>query len=159
MRLPDFAFLSSESPRFLPGIFCFFGKTTRFWAMLTRLVINPQYILYNYYLLLHLTPLSIYNMSHGRIDFGVYLHELRTKRNLSQKKVADKLQIDISLLSKIEHGERQIQGHMLKPLAELFKLNYKNLQMEYLNQRIEDVFGDEPFFNETIIELASTRNK
>ena len=98
-------------------------------------------------------------MSHGRIDFGVYLHELRTKRNLSQKKVADKLQIDISLLSKIEHGERQIQGHMLKPLAELFKLNYKNLQMEYLNQKIEDVFGDEPFFNETIIELASTRNK
>ena len=98
-------------------------------------------------------------MSHGKIDFGVYLHELRKTKNFSQKKVADKLGIDISLLSKIEHGERQIQGHMLKPLAELFKLNYKNLQMEYLNQRIEDVFGDEPFFNETIMELASTRNK
>lgn len=85
--------------------------------------------------------------------------QLRTSNGYSQKKVADKLGIDISLLSKIEHGERHVQGHMLKPLAELFKLNYKNLQMEYLNQRIEDVFGDEPFFNETIMELASTRNK
>ena len=45
-------------------------------------------------------------MSSGRIDFGEYLHELRTTNGYSQKKVADKLGIDTSLLSKIEHGER-----------------------------------------------------
>ena len=55
--------------------------------------------------------------------------ELRTNAGYSQKKVADKLGIDISLLSKIEHGERHVQSHMLKPLSVLFKLNYKELQM------------------------------
>ena len=63
-------------------------------------------------------------MSSGRIDFGDYLLELRTNAGYSQKKVADKLGIDISLLSKIEHGERHVQSHMLKPLSVLFKLNY-----------------------------------
>ncbi len=89
-------------------------------------------------------------MSSGRIDFGEYLHELRTTNGYSQKKVADKLGIDISLLSKIEHGERHIQGHMLKPLAELFKLNYKEIQIQFLNQRILDSFGDEPYFFDAV---------
>lgn len=97
-------------------------------------------------------------MSYGKIDFGVYLHELRTASNFSQKKVADKLGIDISLLSKIEHGERQVQGHMLKPLAELFNLNYKQIQIQFLNQKIEDEFGNEPYFKETIKELASNKD-
>jgi transcriptional regulator with XRE-family HTH domain len=89
-------------------------------------------------------------MSSGRIDFGEYLHELRTTNGYSQKKVADKLGIDISLLSKIEHGERQVQGHMLKPISELFKLDYKQIQIQFLNQKIEDEFGNEPFFDDAI---------
>jgi transcriptional regulator with XRE-family HTH domain len=93
-------------------------------------------------------------MSSGRIDFGEYLHELRTTNGYSQKTVACKLGIDISLLSKIEHGERQIQSHMLKPLSEIFNLNYKKLQMEFLNQRIQDEYGDQPFFNEVILKLS-----
>jgi transcriptional regulator with XRE-family HTH domain len=94
-------------------------------------------------------------MSSGRIDFGEYLHELRSSNGYSQKKVADKLGIDISLLSKIEHGERQVQSHMLKPLSELFKLNYKELQMQFLNQRIEEEYGDQPFFNEVILKMTN----
>ena len=97
-------------------------------------------------------------MSSGRIDFGEYLLELRTNAGYSQKKVADKLGIDISMLSKIEHGERHVQGHMLKPLAELFKLDYKEIQIQYLNQKINDEFGNEPFFRETIKEIASTKD-
>jgi transcriptional regulator with XRE-family HTH domain len=42
-------------------------------------------------------------MSHGKIDFGEYLHQLRKNHKLSQKIVADKLGIDISMLSRIEH--------------------------------------------------------
>lgn len=96
-------------------------------------------------------------MSSARIDFGEYLLDLRTNAGYSQKKVADKLGIDISLLSKIEHGERHVQGHMLKPLSELFDLDYKQIQIQFLEQRIEDEFGNEPFFKETIKELASTK--
>jgi transcriptional regulator with XRE-family HTH domain len=89
-------------------------------------------------------------MSHGKIDFGEYLHQLRTEHKLSQKKVADKLGIDISMLSKIEHGERQVQSHMLKPIAELFDLDFKTLSIQFLQHRIEKDYGEATFFNEAI---------
>ncbi len=69
---------------------------------------------------------------------------------MSQKIVADKLGIDISMLSKIEHGERQLQSHMLKPLSELFDFDYKVLQIQFLNQKIEDEFGNEPYLRESL---------
>jgi transcriptional regulator with XRE-family HTH domain len=89
-------------------------------------------------------------MSHGKIDFGEYLYQLRRERKLSQKIVADKLGIDISMLCKIEHGDRQVQSHMLKPVAELFDLDYKNLQIKFLQQRIEQEYGKEKYFLEAI---------
>ena len=89
-------------------------------------------------------------MSHGKIDFGEYLHQLRTEHKLSQKIVADKLGIDISMLSKIEHGERQVQSHMLMPVAELFDLDYRMLQIQFLNQKIENEYGDQPYFEDAI---------
>ena len=97
-------------------------------------------------------------MSHGKIDFGEYLHQLRTEHKLSQKIVADKLGIDISMLSKIEHGERQVQSHMIKPVSELFDLDYRMLQIQFLNHRIESDYGDNPYFIDTI-NLISSKNK
>lgn len=98
-------------------------------------------------------------MSHGKIDFGVYLHELRTARNFSQKKVAEKLGIDISLLSKIEHGERQLQGHMLKALSEIFDLDYRLLQIKFLSKKLQDEFSDEPYFKDAIQDCISNLPK
>jgi len=98
-------------------------------------------------------------MHNGKIDFGAYIHQLRTEHQYSLKKVADKLGVDISLLSKIEHGERQVQGHMLKPIADLFKLNYKEIQIQFLNQKIEADYGDEKFFNEVIMHIYETKIK
>ena len=97
-----------------------------------------------------MTLLSINIMSHGKLNFGLYLHELRTTKSLSQKIVAKKLGIDISMLSKIEHGERQVQSHMLKPVSELFDLDYRILQIQFLNQKIADEFGEEPFLKEAL---------
>ncbi len=94
-------------------------------------------------------------MISGRIDFGKYILELRTAKGFSQKKVAEKLGIDISMLSKIEHGERQVQGHMLKPLAKLFEVDYKNLQIQLLQQKIEEEYGSEPYFFEAICQIKS----
>jgi transcriptional regulator with XRE-family HTH domain len=92
------------------------------------------------------------------IDFGTYIHNLRKEKKYSLKIVADKLGIDISMLSKIENGERQLQSHMLNGLVELFDLNYKEMQIQLLNQRIENEFGDEPFFLEAITILKKKGN-
>lgn len=83
------------------------------------------------------------------------IHQFRKERQLTLKFVADKLEIDLSMLSKIENGDRQIQSHMLKPLAELFKLDYKEIQIQYLNQKIVESFGDEPYFEEVILKMTS----
>jgi hypothetical protein len=43
---------------------------------------------------------------------------------------------------------------MLKSVSELFDLNYRTLQIQFLNQRIEDEFGKEPFYKEAIAKLS-----
>lgn len=83
--------------------------------------------------------------------FGAYLHDLRVKHQLPLRTVADKLGIDVSMLSKIEHGERMVQTHMLTGIAELFNLNYRELQIQFLNSRMEAEFGQEPFFKESLV--------
>ena len=88
------------------------------------------------------------------IEFGTYIHGLRKEKKYSLKIVADKLGIDISLLSKIENGERQLQSHMLNGLSELFDLDYKEMQIQLLNQKIDEHFGNEPFYKESILMLS-----
>jgi len=84
------------------------------------------------------------------IDLGKMINQIRKEQQLTLKSVAQKLEIDLTMLSKIENGERQVQAHMIKPLSELFKIDYKELQMEFLNQKIEREYGDDPLIIETI---------
>jgi transcriptional regulator with XRE-family HTH domain len=87
-------------------------------------------------------------------SLGNYLQNLRKERKLSLKDVADQIGIDISMLSKIEHGERQLQSHMLKGISEIFELDYRKLQIDYLSSRIKNEFGEEPFLKEVVLELS-----
>lgn len=91
-------------------------------------------------------------------NFGAYLHTLRLERQLPLRAVADKLGIDVSMLSKIEHGERQLQSHMIEPIAEIFEMEYKSVQIQFINQKILQEFGDEPFLNEALQILATNLN-
>lgn len=94
-----------------------------------------------------------------KVNFGKYLHELRIEKQLPLRTVADKLGIDISLLSKIEHGERFVQAHMLSGVAELFSLNYRELQIQFLNQKLKEEFGDEPFIEEAVTKFLNERTR
>ena len=92
------------------------------------------------------------------IEFGSFIHGLRKEKKYSLKIVADKLGIDISLLSKIENGERQPQSHMINGLSELFDIDYKEMQIQLLNQKIENEYGDEPFINEALQMYLTKKN-
>jgi hypothetical protein len=61
----------------------------------------------------------------------------------------------VSLLSKIEHGERQLQSHMIAPIANLFEIDYKSIQIQFINQKIMQEFGDDPFLTEALQILAT----
>jgi len=89
-------------------------------------------------------------------DLGNYLRELRQSRGMSLKDVSDQLGIDFSMLSKIEHGERQLQSHMIAPIADLFEIDFKSIQIQFINQKILQEFGDEPYLNEALQILATT---
>lgn len=92
-------------------------------------------------------------------SIGGYIHRLRIERGLTLKNVADHLNIDISSLSKIEHGERQLQGHMIKPIAEMFNIDYKSIQILFLHYKIESEFGDEPYLIESLTTYINGKEK
>lgn len=89
-------------------------------------------------------------------SFGSLINQLRKQNNLSQKSVADRIGIDISMLSKIEHGERQVQPHMITTIAELFNLDAKKLHIDYLSTRIKEEYGNNPHFKESIKKCLTT---
>ena len=56
-------------------------------------------------------------------------------------------------------GERQLQSHILNGLSELFDLDYKEMQIQLLNRKIDEHFGNEPFYNEALNILVKQKNK
>jgi transcriptional regulator with XRE-family HTH domain len=83
-------------------------------------------------------------------SIGNHLQNLRKERKLSLRKVADHIGIDVSMLSKIENGERQIQAYQLSRIAEFFNVEFRQLQIEFLMQRIHIEYGDQPFLKESL---------
>lgn len=55
-----------------------------------------------------------------RLSIGSKIKELRTQAGFNQSIIAEYLQVDQSLISKIENGEREASTDVLKKLAELF---------------------------------------
>ena len=83
-------------------------------------------------------------------SIGNHLQNLRKERKLSLRKVADHIGIDVSMLSKIENGERQIQAYQPSRIAEFFNVEFRQLQIEFLMQRIHVEYGDQPFLKESL---------
>jgi transcriptional regulator with XRE-family HTH domain len=83
-------------------------------------------------------------------EIGSYLQNLRKERKMSLREVAEHIGIDVSMLSKIEHGERQIQAYQLSSIAEFFNVDFRQLQIEFLMQRIHLDYGDQPFLKESL---------
>lgn len=84
------------------------------------------------------------------IEFGAYLKAQREKKGIPQRIVAHALDVDTSTLSKMELGERQISISMVKPLAEILEIEFKDLQIKYISEKINSNFGNTPFLKEAL---------
>jgi len=91
------------------------------------------------------------------IEIGSYLQNLRKERKMPLREVADHVGIDISMLSKIEHGERQLQSHMIAPIADLFEIDFKTIQIQFINQKILQEFGNEPYFEDSLVKILKLK--
>jgi len=91
--------------------------------------------------------------------FGTYIRTLRENTNLPLRKLASYLDIDQSTLSKIERGERQFTSEMIPEIAKVFEIEYKELQVMFLKEKLLNDLSNEKYALEAIIEVTKELNK
>lgn len=81
--------------------------------------------------------LTASHMSKQKIStFGENIRELRVSAGLPLRKIAAQLDIDPSLLGKIERNDRQPTKEQIKKLAQIFGQDEDYLLSEYLSDQI-----------------------
>jgi len=80
--------------------------------------------------------------------FGEYLRNRREQLGLPLRKVAAELDIDTSILSKIERNERVATKEMLPTLAKTLEVKEKEIQIEFIQSTILSELGDLEFLTD-----------
>lgn len=75
---------------------------------------------------------------------GERLREQRELKGLLLRQVAAKLEMDQALLSKVERGERKATKEQIVALAKFYGLDVKELQVQFLSEKILLEYGNEP---------------
>lgn len=85
--------------------------------------------------------------------FGEHIRDLREEQNLPLRKVAAYLDVDTSVLSKIERGERQASKETVIKIAEYFSLNQQDLLNEFFGEYIAKLVYKEKNYTD-ILKVA-----
>jgi len=88
--------------------------------------------------------------------FGEFIHRLRIENSLTLTKLAAALDIDQSTLSKIENHKRNTPKEVLPKLASLFSLDIKELEKEFLSERIAVLIYNQENTND-VLKLAEEK--
>jgi transcriptional regulator with XRE-family HTH domain len=78
-------------------------------------------------------------------SFGEYLRNRREQLGLPLRKVAAELDIDTSILSKIERSERVATKEMLPTLAKTLEIQDREIQIEFIQSTVLSELGDLEF--------------
>lgn len=84
------------------------------------------------------------------IAFGTYIRQLREAENMPLRKLAAVLDIDTSTLSKIERLERFANSRMVPIIAKVFQLDYVELQISFLTDKLISELKEEPYIIEAL---------
>lgn len=84
---------------------------------------------------------------------GLYIRTLREEANLPLRKLASSLDIDQSTLSKIERGERQFTSEMIPILANVLSIEFKDLQIRFLKEKLLSELINQKYALEALKEL------
>ncbi len=77
------------------------------------------------------------------IQIGQQIRQLRENRGLPLRKVAAALDIDQSVLSKIERGERRATKEQIRHIARIFEADERELLLSYLSDQVLYQLEDE----------------
>lgn len=84
------------------------------------------------------------------VEFGAYIKAQRERKGIPQRIVAHTLDVDTSTLSKMELGERQISISMVKPLVKILEIEFKDLQIKYISEKVNSDFNNAPYLKEAL---------
>jgi len=92
-------------------------------------------------------------------QFGDRIRELRTKKKLLLRQVASKLDVDTSIISKIERGERPIKKDQIAVLADILQADKEELLTLWLVDQVYDVLKDEKQADEALKTVSKKIKK
>lgn len=77
------------------------------------------------------------------MQFGERIKELRESKELLQRQLAAKLELDTPMFSKIERGERKAKKEQVIQLANLLNADKDELLTIWLSEQVYDLVKDE----------------
>lgn len=88
--------------------------------------------------------------------FGDKIRTLRVTNALTLREVSEKLGIDISTLGKIEKNNRSANKDLIKKIANLYKVEEKELLISFFSDKIiYEIAGEE--FGEEALKVAEEK--
>lgn len=87
-------------------------------------------------------------------SFGELLRNRREELGLPLRKVAAELDIDTSILSKIERNERTATKEMLPVLSNVLDIELKELEIRFIREQIHSQFGDMTYLKDALGEAV-----
>jgi transcriptional regulator with XRE-family HTH domain len=89
-------------------------------------------------------------------SFGEYIRKIREQRDLPLRKVAAALDIDTSILSKIERNERTATKEMIPILSKILERPEKEIEIEFIQFVVENNLGDLKYLKDGLKEILKT---
>jgi transcriptional regulator with XRE-family HTH domain len=86
------------------------------------------------------------------MKFGEHIKQLREENHLLQRQLANALDMDTAMLSKIERGERRAKREHIPMLAELLQANEKKLLIVWMADQVYDLIKEE----DNAVEILKT---
>lgn len=92
-------------------------------------------------------------------QFGERIRELRTKQNMLLRQLASKLDLDTSIISKVERGDRQLKKEQIPLVAEILNADKEELVMLWLADQVYGVIKGEPMADEALKSVSKKLKK
>jgi len=89
-------------------------------------------------------------------SFGEYIRKIREERDLPLRKVAAALDIDTSILSKIERNERTATKEMIPILSKILERPEKEIEIEFIQSVIGSNLGDLKYLKDGLKVILKT---
>ena len=92
-------------------------------------------------------------------QFGERIRELRTKQNMLLRQLASQLDVDTSIISKVERGDRQLKKEQIPLLAQILKADVEELQTLWLADQLYNMVQGEPMADEALKSVSKKIKK